>query len=1019
MLHAVRLVSLFAAVWAACYSSSIKAEISFEEVTSSAGLTYVGPSFGASWGDSNGDGHSDFWSGNHADDVLFVDPGLYNNNGNGTFIDDTASVQFRSDDMHGTAWADFDNDGDQDFLVLVGASSGQGSKPNQFFVNSGGLFQERAQEFGLDYPLGRGRTPLWFDWDNDGKLDVFLANWPRDDGQAPSALFTQAEGSFFDSFPNTGLDASSNNNFAQLIGMGSGFSPALTIEGNPYPDRVYDYRATPFVDLNGATGLFHAAIWSAKDTAVADFDGDLQHDLFMVRAKNGSEVTLLDPNTIAARVEFVASEQGFSVSGGGTLQVLVEPPSRIKPENIFIGSLAGNPSGRRIELSPTDPAVIGMPYHSPSVDFGLFIGYDASSDQWQFLASKDAWLGLNILITATDPVSSVAPIGFANSDGGLPDKLLVQNGAGFSDVSATAGVTAASPCEGVTAADFDNDMDVDLYLVCRGPATNRPNILYENLGGSFQAVANAGGAAGSTVGRGDAVASADYDGDGFVDLLVTNGRGDAPFNEGPSQLFRNLGNANHWLEIDLEGVKSNRDGIGAQMLVTAGGVTQYRMQDGGMHRFSQDDKRIHFGLAGNTVVDTLTVEWPSGIVQMLINIPADEVVQVLEPSYPALLSRPSYVEGQEAGLYLWKDSFDGPYHIEVNGDGPLSVFSVELIADQTLASVTPQLLEANDTLAWNANHLQFEGRVTSGIDKLDFQLAPGSRAMLAVEQNGVANPRQLHIGASGDPLTPAGWVLEADTLPALPAFQGGVDLGLFVGRASGEVRARWNGDGPNHRSELDLLFSQLPTAVTPVGYESNDVLETTPYSAAAEGVVGVWWDGLNVDLPAGTRMGLAYKQDGLVQPHWVNPASRNLGLPNAYRLPQATPYGAPAYDPATEANLNLWKDEVTGVWHVQATAGSGFARYTGELVSDQPFARVSANGLEASDTLNNTTAPTRIVFDLSMWSPWEDGFEFEVPAGASVQLSLQPQGSEDPAQTIRIGAQRWPVEQLPVNISGW
>ena len=196
------------------------------------------------------------------------------------------------------------------------------------------------------------------------------------------------------------------------------------------------------------------------------------------------------------------------------------------------------------------------------------------------------------------------------------------------------------------------------------------------------------------------------------------------------------------------------------------------------------------------------------------------------------------------------------------------------------------------------------------------------------------------------------------------------------------------------------------------------MLETTPYSAAAEGLVSVGWDGLNLDLPAGTRLGLAYTQDGLIQPHRVNPASRNLGLPNAYRLPQATPYGAPAYDPATEAGLFLWQDEVTGLWHVQGTAGNGFARYTGELVSDLPFTTVVPKGLEGNDILDNTN-PLRLVFDLRMWSPWEDGFEFVVPAGAHVELSLQPQGTEDPAQSLHLGAQRWPVQQLPVDISGW
>jgi hypothetical protein len=63
----------------------------------------------------------------------------------------------------------------------------------------------------------------------------------------------------------------------------------------------------------------------------------------------------------------------------------------------------------------------------------------------------------------------------------------------------------------------------------------------------------------------------------------------------PHQLFRNVGNNNHWIELDLRGVVSNRDGVGARVLLTAGGVTQLREQGGGMHLFSQNQQRIHLG----------------------------------------------------------------------------------------------------------------------------------------------------------------------------------------------------------------------------------------------------------------------------------------------------------------------------------------------------------------------------------------------------------------------------------------
>ncbi len=222
------------------------------------------------------------------------------------------------------------------------------------------------------------------------------------------------------------------------------------------------------------------------------------------------------------------------------------------------------------------------------------------------------------------------------SKGKLVDRLLVRRGNAFKTEPLEGEAGAPNACSSVAAGDYDNDMDMDLYLVCTGPVENIANIVYENDGnGNFTVIPNAGGAADSNLGRGGDVVTADFDRDGFLDLFVTNGEGSKPFaDEGPHQLFRNLGNDNHWIEIDLEGVVSNRDGIGATVVLKAGDISQIREQRGSIHHRSQNHQRIHFGLGKHEKVDRLCILWPSRILQQIKNIDVDQILRIREPDRP-------------------------------------------------------------------------------------------------------------------------------------------------------------------------------------------------------------------------------------------------------------------------------------------------------------------------------------------------------------------------------------------------
>ena len=97
--------------------------------------------------------------------------------------------------------------------------------------------------------------------------------------------------------------------------------------------------------------------------------------------------------------------------------------------------------------------------------------------------------------------------------------------------------------------------------------------------------------------------------------------------------YRNVGNDHHWLQINLEGTKSNRDGVGARVVVeTPDGVRQLREHSGGAHRWGQDSQRLHFGLAEHTKGIRVTVTWPSGEEQVLKRVNADQILHVVEPN---------------------------------------------------------------------------------------------------------------------------------------------------------------------------------------------------------------------------------------------------------------------------------------------------------------------------------------------------------------------------------------------------
>jgi hypothetical protein len=204
--------------------------------------------------------------------------------------------------------------------------------------------------------------------------------------------------------------------------------------------------------------------------------------------------------------------------------------------------------------------------------------------------------------------------------------LYHNNGDGsFTKITSGAIATDIGNAHGCSWADYDNDGFLDLVVINR----LGPSFLYHNNGdGTFLRVAN-GEAIVTDGGEAFSGAWGDYNNDGFPDLFLAHVQ---TFNNG---LYRNNGNSNHWITIQCEGRLSNRSAIGAKVRVKATIHDQvlWQMRDisGGGGLGSQNDLRAAFGLGDATNVAVVRVEWPSGIVQQLTNLAARQFLTLIEP----------------------------------------------------------------------------------------------------------------------------------------------------------------------------------------------------------------------------------------------------------------------------------------------------------------------------------------------------------------------------------------------------
>lgn len=474
-------------------------------------------------------------------------------------------------DGNGTcAWGDIDSDGDLDLLV-----SGSGTFM-AVYRNTGGRFAEVTAEVGLA-KVPSGYSLNLVDYDNDGRLDLYISlnGWS---GPMPNRLYRNTGGRFVDVSQQSGA-ADAGSGFTSAWGDldNDGWLDLVVANGvlkdGSTPQLYRNNRNGTFTNVTRAAGLLEPPTHGAIGIALGDYDKDGDVDLLI----NG----------------------------------LNDAPTRLYRNN-----------GKWSFTNVTREAGI---QHAPHNGFVCFF-FDANND-----ALPD------ILLTALAPWPAVVEglrAGY-QPPRAHPDasRLFRNNGNGtFTDITLTAGLHYPMGVMGAGVADLDNDGRLDIYFGTGDPQMTRlePNrLFFANANGTYTDVTAAANLA-RPGHKGHGVSFVDLDGDGDLEIFAQLG-GHYPGDHARNAFYRNQSaDANHWLQVDLTGAKSNRFGVGAQLTLKAGGLTVYREVKGSEGFGATDPYRQHFGLAAATIIDELTIRWPSGIQQVLRNLAADRVVAVKE-----------------------------------------------------------------------------------------------------------------------------------------------------------------------------------------------------------------------------------------------------------------------------------------------------------------------------------------------------------------------------------------------------
>ncbi len=492
--------------------------LKFEDIAPRLGIHHLNGNGTCAWGDVDGDGKPDLIVSGSGTFVR-----VYHNAG-AAFTDVTESVGLgHVPSGYSLNLVDYDNDGWLDLYISVNGWSGP--MPNMLFHNEHGHFVNVSRKSGLDDP-GSGFVSLWGDLDNDGWLDVVIANGVLKEGSVPQIYRNNRDGTF--------------------------------------------------TNVTKAAGLDEPPAYGAIGIALGDYDKDGRLDILI----NGLDAA---------------------------------------PDRLY------HNDGRWHFTEVARKAGVVQPAHNGFVCFF----FDYNNDGWPDI--------LTMSLAPWESVVEALKRGYApaNARSVHPDasRLFRNNRDGtFTDVTFESKLFYPMGTMGGGVADLDNDGYLDVYIGTGDPQMSRlePNRLFRNNGdGTFRDLTREVGFA-RPGNKGHGVAFIDIDEDGGLDVFAQLG-GHYPGDHAYNAFYHNLsGNRNHWLQVDLEGIESNRFGVGAQLTVKAGSLLVYREVKGSEGFGATSPYRQHFGVGSNARIDSLQIRWPSGKQQTFHALDSNQIIKVNE-----------------------------------------------------------------------------------------------------------------------------------------------------------------------------------------------------------------------------------------------------------------------------------------------------------------------------------------------------------------------------------------------------